>query len=48
VKCYIQNTALYGVETWALQKLDQKCLESFEFWCCRRIEKIIWTDCVNN
>jgi hypothetical protein len=35
---------LYGAETWALGKVDQKYLESFEMWCWRRMEKIIWTD----
>ena len=28
--------------------MDQKCLESFEMWCWRRMEKISWTDCVRN
>jgi hypothetical protein len=31
-----------------LQKIDQKWVESFEMWCWRRIEKIIWTDHVRN
>jgi hypothetical protein len=48
VKCYIWNTALYDAETWTLRKLDQKYLESFEMWCWRRIEKVSWTDRVNN
>jgi len=26
----------------------QKCLESFELWCWRRMEKISWTDHVRN
>jgi hypothetical protein len=30
VKCYIWSIALYGTDTWALRKLDQKYLESFE------------------
>jgi hypothetical protein len=47
VKCYIWSTALYGAETWTLQKIDQKYLESFEIWCWRRM-KINWTDRVNN
>jgi hypothetical protein len=48
VKCYIWSSiALYGDETWTLQKLDQKYLESFEM-CWRRMEKISWTDHVNN
>jgi hypothetical protein len=48
VKCYIWSIALYGAETWTLRKLDQNYLESFEMWCCRRMEKISWTDRVNN
>jgi hypothetical protein len=31
----------YG--NWILLKVDQKCLESFEMWCCRSME-ISWTD----
>jgi hypothetical protein len=48
VKCYIWSIALYCVETWTLRKLDQRYLESFEMWCWRRMEKISWTDRVNN
>jgi hypothetical protein len=47
VKCYIWSIALYGAETWTLQKMDQKYLESFEMWCWRRME-ISWTDRVRN
>jgi hypothetical protein len=47
VKCYIWSIALYGAQTWYLRKLDQKYLESFEMRCCRRMEKISWTDRVN-
>jgi hypothetical protein len=39
---------LYSAETWTLQKIDQKYLESFEMWCWRRMEKISWTDRVRN
>jgi hypothetical protein len=39
---------LYGAEGGALQRVDQKYLESFETWCWRRMEKISWTDRVNN
>jgi hypothetical protein len=37
-------TDLYGAETWTLRKVY---LESFEMWCCRRME-ISWTDRVRN
>jgi hypothetical protein len=30
VKCYIWSIALYSAETWTVQKVDQKYLESFE------------------
>jgi hypothetical protein len=40
VKCYIWSIALYGDEMWTLWAVDQKHLESFEMWCCRRLEKI--------
>jgi hypothetical protein len=33
VKCYIWNIAFYGAESWTLQKVDQKYLESFKMWC---------------
>jgi hypothetical protein len=42
------SIAVYGAEIWPLRKLDQKYLESFEIWCWRRMEKISWTDRVNN
>jgi hypothetical protein len=48
VKCYIWSIALYGVETWTLQKLDHKYLESFEIWCWRRMEEISWMGHINN
>jgi hypothetical protein len=48
VKCYIWNMALYGAEIWTFRAVDQKYLESFEMWCRRRMEKIIWTDHVGN
>jgi len=43
VKCYIWSIALYGAETWAICKVDQKYLGCFEMWCRRRKEKISWT-----
>jgi len=47
MKCYIWSIALYGAETWTLQKVDQKYLESFEMWCWRR-KDISWNDHVRN
>jgi hypothetical protein len=47
-KCYIWRIALCGGETWALRKVDDKCLQSFEVWCWGRMEKISWTGRVRN
>ena len=46
--CYILRIALCGAEIWALRKVDDKCLESFEVWCWGMMEKISWTDHVRN
>jgi hypothetical protein len=48
VKCYIWSIAVYGAETWTLHGADQEHLGSFEMWCWRRMEKIIWTYHVGN
>jgi len=44
VKCCIWSLALYRAEAFTLRRVDQKHLESFEMWCWRRMEKIVWTD----
>jgi hypothetical protein len=31
-----------------LRTADQIHLESFEMWCWRKLEKVIWTDHVRN
>jgi hypothetical protein len=31
-----------------MERADRKYLESFEMWCCRRMDKISWTDRVGN
>jgi len=43
LECYLRNPALYGPATWTLLKADQKYLETFTMWCCRRIKKISGT-----
>ena len=44
VKCYILSKNLCGAEGWELREVDRKELESFEMWCCSRVE----TDRVRN
>jgi len=35
VKPYICSLVVHGAETWTLRRIDQKCLEIFEMWCCK-------------
>jgi hypothetical protein len=51
VKCNLWSIDLYGAETWILRTIYIYIyiyLESFEMWCCRRMEKISWNDRVKN
>jgi hypothetical protein len=48
INWYIWSIDFYGAETWTLRAVDQKHLESFEMWCWRMMEKIIWTSHVSN
>jgi hypothetical protein len=48
MKYYILVIPCYGEESWTLQKVDQKCLESFEMLCWRGMENTIWIYRVNN
>jgi hypothetical protein len=48
VRCCVWGTALCGVETWTLRKVDQKYVGRLEMWCWRRMEKISWTDRVRH
>jgi hypothetical protein len=40
--------AWYGDKIGTLRTVDHKYRESFEMWCWRRLEKIIWTDRARN
>jgi len=44
VKAFVWSVALYGSETWSLQKEDIRRLEAFEIWIWRRMMKVPWTE----
>jgi hypothetical protein len=48
MKYYIWNIALCGPESWTFCKVDQKYSESVELCCWRRMENVIWSNCVKN
>jgi len=39
-----------GAETWTLRKIEKylESFESFEMWCCKRMEKVSLSDSVKN
>ena len=48
MKCFVWSVVLYGAETWALRRNEQKQLEAFEMWVWRRIDRVKWTDKIKN
>ena len=48
MKTFIMRIALIGAENWKLRKRDYKYPKCFETSCCRTMQKIIWTDGVQN
>ncbi|KAI5720095.1 hypothetical protein M8J77_001812 [Diaphorina citri] len=48
VKSLVWSVALYGSETWTMNKAEKKRIEAFEMWCWRKMKKIKWTERVSN
>jgi len=46
--CCIWSVAVYGSETWTLEKNEEKVVNVFETWSWRRMLKIKWTDRITN
>jgi len=44
IKVYLWSIGLYRWESWVLNKVEQKFLESFEMWCWRRMFRVSWTE----
>ncbi|VVC32501.1 Hypothetical protein CINCED_3A022619 [Cinara cedri] len=44
IKVYVWSLALYGCETWILNKAEQRTLESFEMWCRERMLRVSWIE----
>ncbi|KAF0771869.1 Reverse transcriptase domain-containing protein [Aphis craccivora] len=44
IKTYVWSVALYGSETWTINKKEKAMLEALEMWCWRKMQRISWTD----
>jgi len=48
IKRCIWSVAVYGSETWIVEKNEEKFVNAYETWCWRRLIKIKWTDRIMN
>ena len=48
IKRCIWSVAVYGSETWIVEKNEEKFVNAYETWCWRRLLKIKWTDRIMN
>jgi hypothetical protein len=48
IKRHIWRKDLCGAENWDTSESRSEIPAKFEMWYCRRMKKIIWTDCVRN
>jgi len=44
IKIYVRSVALYGSETWTINKREKDMLEAFEMWCWRKMQRVSWID----
>ena len=43
VKAMIFPVALYGCESWAIERAERQIIDAFELWCWRRLLRVPWT-----
>ena len=34
---------MYGCESWTVKKAEDRKIDAFELWCCRRLLRVPWT-----
>ena len=48
LKCYVWSVVFYGEETWSVNQISKKRLETFEMWAMCRVMRISWTERMSN
>jgi len=43
VKAMVFPVIMYGCESWAIRKAEQRRTDAFELWCWRRLLRVPWT-----
>ena len=40
VKAMVFPVVMYGCESWTVKKAEQRKIDAFELWCCRRLLRV--------
>ena len=43
IKDMVFPVAMYGCESWTIEKAECQRIEAFELWCWRRLLRVLWT-----
>ena len=43
IKAMVFPVVMYGCEIWTIKKAEHQRIDTFEFWCCRRLFQVPWT-----
>ena len=43
VKAMVFPVVMYGCESWAVKKAEQRKIDALELWCWRRLLRALWT-----
>ena len=43
VKDIVFPVVMYGCESWAMKKAEDRRIDAFELWCWRRLLRVPWT-----
>ena len=43
IKAMVFPVAMYGCESWTINKAEHRRIDAFELWCWRRLLRVPWT-----
>ena len=43
VKAMVFLVVMYGYDSWAVKKAERRRIDAFEWWCWRRLLRVLWT-----
>ena len=43
IKAMVFPVVIYGCESWTIKKAERGIIDAFDFWCWRRLLRVLWT-----